>query len=634
MTYIGNPQGTGFSKIDSQQFSGTGSKTAYTMRHPVSQTEHVAVYVNNVRQDPHMAYTVSGTTLTFATAPVNSRVIEVFQLEGGIVGTAPSIDTMTGDGSDTTLTLSVAPISENQTFVTIDGVVQHKSTYSVSGTTLTFSAAPPNGSSIEVVVGSRNVTIDDVGDLTVTGDLSVEGDTTLGNATSDTITITGTTDLNNTLNVSGHLSLDGSANELRFYEGSNYVGFKAPSLSANQIWVLPTADGSSGQALKTDGSGNLSWGTAGDNAFANIAVSGQTTVSADSTSDTLTLVAGTGITLATNASSDEITITNSSTGGNSFGNIAVSGQTTVAADSATDTLTLVGSDGISITTTAASDTVTIAGTSSVNPFTTDLFTTANSSTTAFTLSVAPPSEDNLIVFVEGVYQNKNSYALSGTTLTLDSAPLSGAEVVVHQIGNGVTGQAMNVDEFTGDGSTTDFTMSVNPRNEKNTWVFLDGVYQEKSVYSTSGTTLSFATAPTSGHSIEVIIPTVTELNVPATDSIDSIGMFDDTKIQGSEITSTIMTTTSATTIASHAAATYRTIKYIVQLTQGTDYHSTEINLIHDGSTVYISEYGTLFDNAVLGTLSATISSGNVLLQLTPGSNSSLTARVVSTAIPV
>ena len=48
MTYIGNPQGTGFSKIDSQQFSGTGSKTAYTMRHPVSQAEHVAVYVNNV----------------------------------------------------------------------------------------------------------------------------------------------------------------------------------------------------------------------------------------------------------------------------------------------------------------------------------------------------------------------------------------------------------------------------------------------------------------------------------------------------------------------------------------------------------------------------------------------------------
>ena len=72
MTYIGNPQGTGFSKIDSQQFSGTGSATAFTMRHPVSQPEHVAVYVNNVRQDPHSAYTTSGTTLTFTEAPGNA----------------------------------------------------------------------------------------------------------------------------------------------------------------------------------------------------------------------------------------------------------------------------------------------------------------------------------------------------------------------------------------------------------------------------------------------------------------------------------------------------------------------------------------------------------------------------------
>lgn len=56
--------------------------------------------------------------------------------------------------------------------------------------------------------------------------------------------------------------------EIRFSElytnGSNYVGFKAPtSLSANTIWVLPSADGSANQVLKTDGSGNLGWATAG-----------------------------------------------------------------------------------------------------------------------------------------------------------------------------------------------------------------------------------------------------------------------------------------------------------------------------------------------------------------------------------
>jgi hypothetical protein len=58
---------------------------------------------------------------------------------------------MTGDGSDTTLTLSIDPISENNVQVYIDGVYQNKDTFSVSGTTLTFSEAPPNGSKVEAM---------------------------------------------------------------------------------------------------------------------------------------------------------------------------------------------------------------------------------------------------------------------------------------------------------------------------------------------------------------------------------------------------------------------------------------------------------------------------------------------------
>ena len=57
-----------------------------------------------------------------------------------------------------------------------------------------------------------------------------------------------------------------NAKELRFEEasgnGNNYVGFEAPAtLGGDQIWVLPTADGTSGQLLNTDGSGNLGWAT-------------------------------------------------------------------------------------------------------------------------------------------------------------------------------------------------------------------------------------------------------------------------------------------------------------------------------------------------------------------------------------
>ena len=60
----------------------------------------------------------------------------------------------------------------------------------------------------------------------------------------------------------------GNTSEIRFLElaanGSNYVGFKASdALAGNVIWVLPIADGSAGQFLKTDGSKVLSWGSAG-----------------------------------------------------------------------------------------------------------------------------------------------------------------------------------------------------------------------------------------------------------------------------------------------------------------------------------------------------------------------------------
>jgi plastocyanin len=102
-------------------------------------------------------------------------------------------------------------------------------------------------------------------------------------------------------------------------------------------------------------------GTASDS-FATIAVAGQSSVVADSATDTLTLVAGTGITLTTDAGTDTITITNSGSSQNTFSIVAVTGQSNVEADSATDTLTLAAGTGISITTNAGTDTVTIAST--------------------------------------------------------------------------------------------------------------------------------------------------------------------------------------------------------------------------------------------------------------------------------
>ena len=72
------------------------------------------------------------------------------------------------------------------------------------------------------------------------------------------------------LTTAGNLSIGGSNNELRFYEGANFVGFEAPALSGDQIFVLPSADGSANQALVTDGSGNLSFATSGQTLRPNV----------------------------------------------------------------------------------------------------------------------------------------------------------------------------------------------------------------------------------------------------------------------------------------------------------------------------------------------------------------------------
>ena len=741
-------------------YTATSNQTTFSGSDDNSQTlsyvtNYLQVFLNGILLDNGTDYTANTTTsvvLTNGASAGDTLQISTFVK---VLGTADiSVDTFSGNGSTTAFTLSENPDVEENIQVYIDGVYQEQSTYSVSTNTLTFSTAPANSTTIEVSIGTRNVTLANLEDLSMTGDLSLvdnkklligtgndleiyhdsnnsiikdagtghvqvrSGTFTVGNAamtkvsavfnsgtsqdfyynnvkkfetTSAGASVTGDLVISGDLTVQGtnttlntatldvedlnitvgsgatsssaadgagltfgdytgkatftwddsesslitntNLSVGGSNNELRFYEGSNYVGFEAGALSADQIWVLPTADGSAGHALKTDGSGNLSWGLAGGNAFETIAVSGQSSVVADSISDTLTFAGGSGITLTTNASTDTITITNTSLGANAFGNVAVSGQTTVAADSTGDTLTLVGQNGVTITTDASSDTVTIDGHTSYAPFNTDLFT-GNGSTTAFVLGSTPSSEDNLIVFLEGVYQNKNSYSLTGSTLTLTPAISSGHELVVHQIGDVVSGVGLLRNNFTGDGSTTDFTLSQDPLHEDNLFIYFDGVYQNKSEFSVSGTTLSFTTAPDSGDSIEVIVPKMTEIQQPSTNTIDDAAQFNTNNIIPQVVTSTTVASTSATTIASHSATTYRTIKYLVQCTQGTDYHSTEINLIHDGTTVYITEYGSLWDNAALGTFDATITGGNILLQITAGSASSMTTKVISTAIPL
>jgi hypothetical protein len=71
MAYVGTPIDTTntFQSLQGKRFSGDGSTTAFTLDIAPSSTLDIEVFVENVRQDPNSAYTLSGTTLTFTGAP-------------------------------------------------------------------------------------------------------------------------------------------------------------------------------------------------------------------------------------------------------------------------------------------------------------------------------------------------------------------------------------------------------------------------------------------------------------------------------------------------------------------------------------------------------------------------------------
>jgi len=77
-------------------------------------------------------------------------LIATYDNVGGSFNASGIIANFTGTGSQVNFSLLSAPANENSTQVYINGVYQQKNTYSVAGSVITFSQAPPFTSTIEV----------------------------------------------------------------------------------------------------------------------------------------------------------------------------------------------------------------------------------------------------------------------------------------------------------------------------------------------------------------------------------------------------------------------------------------------------------------------------------------------------
>lgn len=122
-------------------------------------------------------------------------------------------------------------------------------------------------------------------------------------------------------------------------------------------------------------------------------------------------------------------------------------------------------------------------------------------------------------------------------------------------------------------------------------------------------------------------------SVATTDAVT----FGSVNIDSRVLLDTLILTTSATTadqvLDTFSAATYRTAKYIISITSGTDYQSVEMLVVHNGTTASQTTYADVATNGNLATFTVDISGGNVRLLTTPV-NAVTAYKVTRTAIVV
>jgi hypothetical protein len=136
--------------------------------------------------------------------------------------------------------------------------------------------------------------------------------------------------------------------------------------------------------------------------------------------------------------------------------------------------------------------------------TTDTFT-GDGSTSSFALSSSPVGTDYISVNIDGVGQQKTAYTLNNSTITFTGVPIIGASIEVRSWNGAalsvVTG--LTYDTFTGDGTTTTFTLNATPTNKNFTLAVLSGIVQNKTTYNVTNNTISFASAPALNSVVEV-----------------------------------------------------------------------------------------------------------------------------------
>ena len=235
----------------------------------------------------------------------------------------------------------------------------------------------------------------------------------------------------------------------------------------------------------------------------------------------------------------------------------------------------------------------------------------------FVLPTIPVSEQNVFAYLNGVLQHTSEFSLvNGNTLRFTSAPIAAddievrvvapeaASVVVRDYQQYVYSGLSAATQVTG-ADDNSLTLAYDIGKVE---VYANGVrlVDGSDYVATNGTSIVFQGSQTITGTVEVV-------------SLSRASFADHDSLK--PVSASFSATTANQVADTFPAQSYRTAKYLVQMTSGSDYHSTEVLLIHDGTTVYMTEFATIFTNASLGTIDGDINSGSVRLLVTPANTS-------------
>ena len=429
------------------------------------------------------------------------------------------------------------------------GAITHAGAVSVGGT-LTVTGYSTLGMLTATIFTATSANI--IGNETVGGTLSVTGRTTLGDATAAGFTAT-------TANITGNETVGGTLIVTGYTQMTLLTATTFTATTANI-----TGNETVGGTLGVTGRATLGDATAAGFTATTVNVTGNETVGGTLT---VTGYSTLGMLTATIFTATRANIIGNETVG---GTLGVTGRTTLGDATAT---------GFTATTVNVTGNETVGGTLGVTGRTTLVDANISSTLTATNLVVTGSATLPSVVTLT---------ALTVTNLTVSNNETIGQNLSVGNwftaTGASVFGSTIAVTGIATFNSTQDSNATNN-----GSIVTLGGVGVAKNLVVGSAVTVGTVS---------------TQTVVPAVYSNNSLI---------SSYTSGYIVNNTSQNLDTFSSTAYRTAKYIVQVVDGTKIHVEEILVFHDGTNVYMTEYGISTSQGELGTFDANLTGSTVTL---------------------